>query len=236
MQKDFRVLFHEDGMPIDGRCIERFVKAFPKGYRVVVEEIIANSETLNPQTFDRNLTKLMPSFKMTRAGIFHGLKREDRKSSTSLSKIAESCWTQVGEDFKSLKEYIAQYATIERSRIVADLPSDSIKHAVAICSGIFEKLLKIHIGDNYIRPVGATKVLFAAFPEIALPVDNLEWKHLFKTNKYHVVLSTMAEEIRKWEALMSPTRLDSLSPTPTTLPSIYNILAMAARDLTKANW
>jgi len=222
-------------MPIDSRCIERFVKAFPKGYRTVVEKIIANSETLNPQTFEQNLKILMPSFKMTRAGIFHGSKTEDDKSPTGFAKIAELCWIQVGEDFKSLKN-IATNVTIERSRIVADLPPGSIKQVIAMCSDIFEKLLKVHIGDNYIRPVGATKVLFAAFPEIALPVDNLEWKHLFKTSKYRVVLSTMVEEIRKWETLMSPTRLGSLSPTPTTLSSIYNILAMAARDLDKANW
>jgi hypothetical protein len=235
LQKDFRVLFHEDGMPIDSRCIERFVKAFPKGYRTVVEKIIANSEMLNPQTFEENLKLLLPSFKMTRAGIFHSPRTKDGKSSTGFAKIAELCWSQVGEDLESLKKIVTN-ATVERSRIVADLPSDSMKHAIAVCSGIFEKLLKVHVQDSYIRPVGATKVLFSAFPEIALPVDNLQWRCLFKTKEYHVVLSTMVEEIRKWEKLNSPTRLGTLSPTPTTLPSIYNILAMAARDLNKANW
>ena len=235
LQNDFRVLFHEDGEPIDSRCIERFIKAFPKGYGVVVGKIIANSETLNPQNFERNLTELMPSFKMTRAGIFHGLKKADDKSLADPTKIVESCWKQVEDDLKTLKEYLMN-TTCKRNRMVADLPPDSIKHAIVMCSNLFEKLLYVHIGNSYIRPVGATKVLFATFPEIALPVDNLEWKHLFKTNQYDVVLTTMVEEIRKWEVRMSPTRLDRLSPTPTTLPSIYNILAMAARDLTKADW
>jgi hypothetical protein len=85
LQKDFRVLFHEDGMPIDSRCIAHFVKAFPKGYRTVVEKIIANSEMLNPQTFEENLKLLLPSFKMTRAGIFHSPKTR------ALKRFCQDC-------------------------------------------------------------------------------------------------------------------------------------------------
>ena len=77
--------------------------------------------------------------------------------------------------------------------------------------------------------VGASKVLFAVLPEIALPVDNVQWKKVFKTIDYSDIISTMALEIDEWERLVNAS-LDSCDPLPhTTLPSIYNVMAMKAR-------
>ena len=47
--------------------------------------------------------------------------------------------------------------------------------------------------------VGASKILFAAFPEIVVPVDNAEWLQLYKTVDMGDVIKIMAQEIRDWE-------------------------------------
>ena len=94
---------------------------------------------------------------------------------------------------------------------------------------MFEELRRTSVQTSKVGRVGASKILFAVLPEVALPVDNSEWKYVFKTAEYRVVLSTMVNEIDEWER-KTGMHLDTLDPN-TTLPSIYNIMAMAARPL-----
>ena len=49
--------------------------------------------------------------------------------------------------------------------------------------------------------VGASKLLFSALPEVALPVDNIQWRKLFKTVDYSDVICLMGNEIIEWERL-----------------------------------
>jgi len=235
MQRPFKILFYEkDETPLDLRCIERFIKAFPKSYQNVVERIIMKSERLDKRTFGYNLAELLPSFKMTRAGAFHGLRKKGKLSDPN--NVISLCWDQIGEELQELKGYIKANASCTRSRIIADLSPKSRDHVIEVTTKLFEKLNNVCVRSSRVGRVGATKVLFAALPEIALPVDNLEWKQVFKTDKYNVILSTMANEIIAWEKRVHKP-LETLSPrAATTLPAIYNILAMAARDLTKAYW
>jgi hypothetical protein len=237
MQRPFRILFYEkDGNPLDYRCIERFIKAFPKSYQNVVEKIIMKSERLDKRTFGYNLAILMPSFKMTRAGAFHGLRIVEKGIPTDPNNVIGLCWDQIGDELQELKDFIKANASCSRSRVIADLPPKSRDHVIKVTAQLFEKLKNVCVRSSQVGRVGATKVLFAALPEIALPVDNLEWKQVFETDKYDAILSTMANEIIEWEKRVHKP-LESLSPhTATTLPAVYNILAMAARDLTKANW
>ena len=78
--------------------------------------------------------------------------------------------------------------------------------------------------------VGASKILFAVFPEIALPVDNKEWKQLFKTVDYGDLLKLMTDEIIEWER-STGIKLESCDfrQSILTLPAIYNVIAMEAR-------
>jgi hypothetical protein len=237
MQRPFRILFYEeDGNPLDYRCIERFIKAFPKSYQNVVEKIVVRSERLDKRAFGYNLAELMPSFKMTRAGAFHGLRIVEKRMVTDPNNVIGLCWDQIGEELQELKGYIEANASCPRSRVITDLPPKSRDHIIDVTAGLFEKLNNVCIKSSRVGRVGASKVLFTALPEIALPVDNLEWKQVFKTDRYDVILSTMSKEIIEWEKRVRKP-LETLSPhTAKTLPAIYNILAMAARDLTKANW
>lgn len=77
------ILFYEDGDPLDPRCIERFLGSFPKSYAKVVTEIIEQSQSLTKEAFMLNVAKLMPSFLMTRAGVFRGVKLTGRKTCRS---------------------------------------------------------------------------------------------------------------------------------------------------------
>lgn len=80
--------------------------------------------------------------------------------------------------------------------------------------------------------MGASKILFSIFPEVALPIDNAEWRTVFKTVDFGDVIHLMTEEIKQWEK-GTPVPLDSIGENdedgPTTLPAVYNVMAMRAR-------
>lgn len=94
----------------------------------------------------------------------------------------------------------------------------------------FKKLLPITMSHHSYGLVAASKILFAIFPEIVLPVDNAEWKLLFKTVDLSDVIKNMAQEIKKWEKMTGQQLTDCEKiGRPTTLPAIYNVMAMRAR-------
>jgi hypothetical protein len=99
---------------------------------------------------------------------------------------------------------------------------------------LFDKLEWTKTEGIDIGRVGASKILFAVFPEIALPVDNAEWDDVFRTHNYGKVLSLMADEIKEWEN-KTGNHLETLDLNPcATLPSVYNVMAMRARP--KRGW
>lgn len=166
---------------------------------------------------------LMKSFKMTRRGAFHGISN-DRDT----DDIIDACWKQVGDELKKLKEYLKENCHAKRSRILVELSSESRNYVIQKINELFRKLTAVKVLTGRVTPVGASKVLFAVLPEIALPVDTSEWKHVFRTENYGEILTTMANEIKEWEKLTKK-KLENLDKHPTTLPAIYNIMAMAAR-------
>lgn len=134
-------------------------------------------------------------------------------------------------------------SSAKRSRVLVDLSPVLREDVIQKTCKLFGRLLQVPVETDKEHPhkvsrVGASKVLFAVLPEIVLPVDNLEWKHVFKTEEYRKILSTMANEINEWEKKFQPKeRLEEVDPSPnTTLPAIYNVMAMSTRPLTRANW
>lgn len=240
MQGPIKILFHEDREPIDPRCIRRFVNAFSKSYGEVVREVIKKSERLNEEVFKFNIAKLMPPFKMTRVGAFHGVKIH-KKHLRDPNGVLDRCWEAVGTELENLKVGIENNTSVKRSRVLVDLSPKPREDLIQKIDKLFQKLIRVNVrtekkGLTNISPVGASKVLFAVIPEIALPVDNIQWKLVFKTKKYHKILSVMASEIDEWEKKFKPKKdLEKVDPNPnTTLPAIYNIMAMSARPLVRA--
>ena len=235
MKESFKILFHENGDPLDPRCIERFIWAFPNSYRKVVETIIEKSERLDQSVFKFLVARLMPSFGMTRNPkfAFHGVKIDKKGAVSDPKHVIDACWKEVGKKMIRLKDYINEKACGLRNRVIADLPPASKDYAIRECSQLFEKLHGVAVENSEVGSVGASKVLFATFPEIALPVDNMEWKFVFKDMTYREVLFTMAKEINEWER-KSKKHLDALDPYPmATLPGIYNVMAMSIREKEK---
>jgi len=78
--------------------------------------------------------------------------------------------------------------------------------------------------------VGASKILFAVFPELVLPIDNRQWLHVFKTVDLGDVLRRMVSDIQRWE-IVKGIKLNELGSSKgfTTLPSVYNVMAMKAK-------
>jgi len=236
--KPFSILFHENGDPIDCRCINRFLSAFPRAYWKVAREIIKKTEgSLDEKVFEFNVGKLLPSFKMTRAGAFQGIKIGDGRLIGDKFQAVHSCWKSIEEELGNLKEYVSERARTSdtRSRVLVELSPESEEHVIEATSRIFESLEGLRVknkrgGYSRVGHVAASKILFSALPEIALPVDTSEWKHVFQTKIYGEVLQTMTKEIKEWEKMSNGKKLDELDEQPiTTLPAIYNVLAMAAR-------
>jgi len=94
---------------------------------------------------------------------------------------------------------------------------------------MFKKLVSLCMGKNSLGLVAASKVLFSGFPEVALPIDNVQWRNVFKTIDYGDIILLMASEITEWERMVE-THLESCDPSNTfTLPAVYNVMAMEAK-------
>lgn len=229
MKNAFKILFYEDGEPIDPRCIRRFVYAFPKGYQKVVRTIIENSVRIDEETFKYNVATLMKSFKMTRKGAFYGVRVDKRGTAKDPEKVIDTCWTNVGGKLQRLQQYLNENRSGKRGRAVVNIAFNSRIHIIEKTSEIFEELLQITLNHGEISPVAASKILFATMPEVALPVDTAEWKYVFETDSYQNILSRMIDEIEAWEKNRN-IELETLDPYPkATLPGIYNVMAMVAR-------
>ena len=200
--------------------------------------IVERSEELDPSVFSFLIAKLLPSFGMTRSPkfAFYGVKADKEGNVSDPKHAIRSCWRRVGKELVTLKDCINRKTGGLRNRALVDLPEPSKKRAIEKLSLLFGKLRKVRVENSEVGDVGASKVLFATFPEIALPVDNAEWKYVFRNMKYRKILKTMANEINEWERRFKPREhLERVDPNPSTvtLPAIYNVLAMSVRERDK---
>jgi len=90
-------------------------------------------------------------------------------------------------------------------------------------------MLQITMGKNSYGLVGASKILFSVFPEIVLPLDNDQWLNVFKTVDLGDVIILMAKEISEWERYTGEQLQNCDYSKVTTLPAVYNVMAMEAR-------
>ena len=217
-----KILFSQDGNPKAAKIIQDKLSDFSESYRKVTKKIIDGSLNLDEKSFRENVAALMPAFGMTRRGVFHGI--------NSKSLVLDVCWKEFGKEFEDLKIRINKSSSL-RSRAILEVPSDIF----GVTADLFDGLEWTEIEGNNIGRVGASKILFAIFPEIALPVDNSEWDNVFRTHNYGKILQLMTDEIRLWEN-MSKMNLETLDAnSPTTLPSVYNVMAMDARPKPRKN-
>lgn len=222
------ILFDKKGNPIPRKHIETCVREFGQGYRRTVQDIIARSQPgIMRDIFFHNVAQLMPNFKMTRRGCFKGVKYHQGFVQDPNGQIA-TCWAACGKDVKKIRAFLTPQ-NISRGRIIVDMTPTSRGQVINDLRRTFNMLIPVCLGKVSNGLVAASKVLFAALPEIAMPIDTIQWRKLFQTSDYGDIITLMADEIITWEKKTGHL-LDSCDPSPdATLPTVYNVMAMKAR-------
>jgi hypothetical protein len=227
----YQILFR-DNSPIPPDDIFRAVSEFGNSYAETVQKIIRNTdcEDLDKDLFLKNCAILLTNFKMTRAGPFKGIRFEDstEKVLDPIRKV-EDAWDRIGKDLVSLKGIVSRAGLKPRSRTLLLLDEASRKDVIGEVWSVFKKLLPVTMSSNSYGLVGASKILFSVFPEIALPIDNAEWRTVFKTVDFGDVIHLMADEIAQWEKIKGGQLQNCDKSGLATLPSVYNVMAMTAR-------
>jgi len=215
-------MLDREGRVLTPKAIKELITSFGESYTVATKDIIDKSQSLDQggETFIWCAARILSNFGMTRAGIFH----------RDMKKILRDCWNAVGPDLLEIRTSVNQ-SGLSRERYLVELGAPEREALFGRIWRITKKLLPFSMGDTSYGLVGASKILFSVLPEIVLPVDNTEWLKVFKTVDLGDVLRVMVQDIQEWEALQG-IQLTALDDTHrlTTLPAVYNVLAMEARS------
>jgi hypothetical protein len=218
------ILFDENGLAISPDDISEKITAFGDSYNDAVKEIIHNSKVLgnDGKVFSQCAKLILSNFGMTRSGPFYG----------DCNYLLSKCWDAIGTNLKEINNSVLK-SSLPRDRYLLEIGEHEREVLIAEIWSITKKLLPFTMGKTSYGLVGASKILFSVLPEIVLPIDNAEWLHVFKTVDLGDVLRRMVADIQKWEGLTGE-RLNDLDPSKrlTTLPSVYNVMAMNARPKT----
>jgi hypothetical protein len=215
------ILFTSEGHAITPEEIREKIAIF--GYSNVVHSIIQDSNKLDKkgEVFVKCASQILSSFKMTRSGPF--------KEYENQKEILVNCWNEVGELLFKIHNSIIE-SGLPRDRFIVELSEYELEKLVAEIWLITKRILPFTMGKTSYGLVGASKILFAVLPEIVLPIDNRQWLHVFKTVDIGDVIKRMVVDIQNWERVTGK-KLNEMDDSKkfTTLPSVYNVMAMAAR-------
>jgi hypothetical protein len=211
-------------------CIEKFGDSYTKAVTKIIRS--TDSLDLNIDIFIKNSAILLNSFGMARSGSFQGIKYYQGKVRGPKNKL-KACWDGINGDLLLARKILNGQNLNPRSRALVLLEKDSRTEVVSYIWSCFKKLLPITMGKTSYGLVGASKILFSVLPEIALPVDNTEWITVFKTVDFGDVIHTMADEITAWEEITGEQLQTCDYSENTTLPAVYNVMAMEARPKSK---
>lgn len=222
-----KVMLDCEGQVLTHDAIRNLIRHFGESYNDATKEIIDRSRTLDQggEDFIWCSKRILSNFGMTRGGPFHGDNME----------ILRKCWNVVGLDVLEIKASVNQ-SGLSRDRYLVELGVPERKALFDQIWRITKMLLPFSMGKTSYGLVGASKILFSVLPEIVLPVDNAEWQHVFQTVDLGDVLRIMVRDIHEWERLHG-IHLNELDKTNrlTTLPAVYNVLAMEARPKIACN-
>lgn len=201
--------------------ISSLIEEFSLGYNNAVGQIIQESMELENygDTFISCASRILRSFGMTRSGTFHY---------DMLGRLRE-CWTEIGKELLEIRSEISG-SEISRERFIIDCDASQREQTISRVWNMTKTILPITMGENSYGLVGASKILFSILPEVVLPVDNVQWKQLFKTVDLGDVIRFMVDDIQEWETVTKKEfHLLDKSGRLTTLPSLYNVVAMVSR-------
>ena len=217
-----KILFTSDGKAITPTKIRDKIAHFGDSYINATQKIIQYSEKLDRdgEVFIKCVSLILSNFGMTRSGPF---KKGVNK------KILPDCWSKIGGHLIAINRLILK-SGCSRDRLLLELDQQQLEELIAEIWLVMKQLLPFTMGKTTYGLVGASKILFAVLPEIVLPIDNKQWLHVFKTVDIGDVINQMISEIKYWETATGA-RLNDMDPLGrlTTLPSVYNVMAMSAR-------
>jgi hypothetical protein len=222
------ILFNKNGSAIMPAEISTKIDSF--GYNAAVYQIICDSKQLDSdgEVFFKCAARILSNFGMTRSGPFTGVKTNN-KGNVNGKEILCGCWMAAGAQILEIRNSI-QESTYSSDRYLLELGEPEFDKLKSKIWSITKQLLPFTMGKTSYGLVGASKILFSVLPEIVLPVDNSQWLVLFKTVDITDVIDRMVFEIQSWEEVTGVkfNELDSKKRV-TALPSVYNVMAMAAR-------
>ena len=224
------LLFNLEGRAKTSDEIREKIAKFGFGYKEATQEIIQNSKVLDKdgEVFVRCTARILSSFGMTRAGPFKSVKMAEN-GNVNGKQILLECWNQIGDGLIEIRKSVSN-SGYSRDRYLLELSKPERERLLAEIWLITKRLLPFTMGETSYGLVGASKMLFAVLPEIVLPVDNNQWLKVFKTVDIGDVINRMAIDIQEWENSTQHwlNEMDH-SRMLTTLPSVYNVMAMDAR-------
>jgi hypothetical protein len=222
------ILFNTDGDPIAPASIISKIEGF--GYNSAVYQIIQDSKELDRagEVFIKCTARILSNFGMTRGGPFKGVEIDKNGNVNGRKKLLE-CWREVGDRVIEVHNSVLE-SGYSRDRYLLGLGKCEREELTAKIWSITKQLLPLTMGETSYGLVGASKILFAVLPEIVLPIDNSQWLNVFKTVDMGDVINGMVLETQHWETVTGE-KLNELDPQErlTTFPSVYNVMAMAAR-------
>ncbi len=217
-----KILFTSDGRAITPKIIHDKIAHFGNSYIDTTHKIILNSEVLdkNGEVFIKCASLILTNFGMTRSGPF--------KKGVNIN-ILRDCWSKIGGNLIAINKSILK-SGCSRDRLLLELDQQQLEELIAEIWLVMKQLLPFTMGKTTYGLVGASKILFSVLPEVVLPIDNKQWLHVFKTVDIGDVINQMISEIKYWETATGA-RLNDMDPLGrlTTLPAVYNVMAMAAR-------
>ena len=223
-----KILFNLKGRAITSGEIRERIGKF--GYKKATQEIIKDSKELDQdgKVFVRCTARILSSFGMTRSGPFKGIRMAEN-GIVNGKQILIECWNQIGDGLIEIRKSVSN-SGYSRDRYLLELNKPERKRLLTKIWSITKQLLPFTMGKTSYGLVGASKMLFAVLPEIVLPVDNNQWLKVFKTVDIGDVINRMAIDIHEWENSTGHI-LNEMDPSGklTTLPSVYNVMAMDAR-------
>ena len=224
------ILFKNNGKPYSSKMIRNKIDGFGNSYNNAVKDIINLSNNLDQDgiLFIRCAARILTNFKMTRRGPFEGVKISKNGHVTG-GKILKKCWEEIGKEIFEIKSKIIKTGPVP-GRFLLNLDDKDREKIIQKIWKNTKKILPYTMGETTYGLVGASKILFSVLPEIVLPVDNRQWLQVFQTVDLGDVIREMIKEIELWEKSTGK-RLDLIDQQQrlTTLPSVYNVMAMNAR-------
>jgi len=222
------ILFDAKGHAISAERIRQLVMEFGEKYNSATGDIIRDSHVLDAegQVFIKCSMRILSSFGMTRSGRFLG---SGAAGKANIKKRLSACWKMIGDQLLAVKKAVLA-SGLSRTRYLLELSQAERDRVIAEVRDVTKRLLPFTMSKSSYGLVGVSKIVFSVLPEIALPIDNVQWREVFKTVDLGDVIKRMAAEIERWESVTGNllNELDS-SRRLTTLPSVFNVVAMDAR-------